>query len=105
MLRWRELADAMTEVEDVRRASDRVVGMRHAEAVQHLHDLRFDLLWRCEKHVRIDVALKRFGAFAFTYRGARVAKIHCPVEAEHFAIERTHRVQPQPTALGEHDAR
>ena len=58
MFRWRELADAVTQVENVGRAAGRGVGMGFAEAVQHTVHLGGDVLGRRKQNVGVDIALQ-----------------------------------------------
>ena len=72
-----------------------------AKGVQHLDHFGFNLRRWGKQHVGVQIALQGLAA---TRNGAGFGQVHCPVQAQHVAVELFHFVQPQAAALGEHNA-
>lgn len=96
MVRRCELADTVAEVEDMRGASCRAVGMRSAKAVEHPAHFSGNVLGRCKQNVGIDIALQGLARATGNAADqlARFAQMHGPVQAQNLAIQVFHVGQP-----------
>ena len=85
-----ELADAVSEVKNMRWTGRFGIQMWLAKAVQHLDCLGLDLGRTGKQHIGVEVTLQRFcAAPGFVIRAdlrARLAQIHRPVQAQHIAV-------------------
>ena len=87
------LADAVAEVENVRRTDPiRVIGgccMGCPEAVQHPCHFGLDLFGLGKQDVGVDIALQGFAghATAPADQRARARQVHGPVQTQHLAVE------------------
>ena len=86
MVGGRELADAMSQVEDMGRPFA-CAGMRRTETIEYRVGLQFDLRRVGEKHRRVEIALQ---CLAASDNFARLCQVHRPIHAQHVAVEPLH---------------
>src|SRR5690349_21125408 len=94
VLRWRELRDAVAQVEDV-------TGTR-AERLDDAARLALDGLRRAEEGHGIEVSLQ---CHARAHAPPRVAQVRLPVDAERIRAAGRHGLEPEAAPLREEDAR
>jgi len=106
MFWWRQLANAVAQIKDVRGACAVGIGMGFAKAVQNPNDLFLNLGGGCKQDIGVDVALKRFARpiHGAAHHLARTAQVHGPVKAQYLAVELAHLFKPQTATLGKHNA-